>query len=49
MEESVYQGGELMKGILAASVVIGGMLLLLGRTDAGMLRMYLAGMLEAAC
>ena len=49
MDEAVTQGGELIIGIAAAAAVIGAVMLLLGRTDAGMLRMYITCMLEAAC
>ena len=49
MEEAVSQGGELAVGICTAMMVIGAVILLLGRTDAGILREYLTGILEAAC
>lgn len=49
MEEAISQGGELMTGIAAAAAVICAVMLLLGKTDAGMLREYLICMLEAAC
>ena len=44
MEEAVSQGGE-----LAAIFVIGSVMLLLGGTDAGIIRDYLTGILESAC
>ncbi len=49
MEEAVNQGGELIIGIAAAAAVVGAVMLLLSKTDAGMLRMYITCMLEAAC
>ena len=49
MDEAVNQGGELIIGIVVAVVVIGAVMLLLGKTDAGILRMYITCMLEAAC
>lgn len=49
MEEAVSQGGEFIIGIAAALAVIGAVMLLLGQTDAGMLRIYLTHVLEAAC
>ncbi len=49
MDEAVNQGGELIIGIAVAVVVIGAVMLLLGNTDAGILRMYITCMLEAAC
>lgn len=49
MEEAVSQGGELIIGIAAALAVIGAVMLLLGQTDAGALRIYLTHVLEAAC
>lgn len=49
MDEAVNQGGELITGIAAAAAVIGAVTLLLGSTDAGMLRTYITCMLEAAC
>jgi hypothetical protein len=49
MDEVINQGGELVIGIAAAAAVIGAVMLLLGRTDAGILRMYITCILEAAC
>lgn len=49
MEEAVSQGGELAVSICTAIFVIGAVMLLLGGTDAGILRDYLTGMLESAC
>ena len=49
MEETVSQGGELMISIVAALAVIGAVMLLLGHTDAGVLRTYVEYLLEAAC
>lgn len=49
MDEAVNQGGELILGIVAAAAVIGAVALLLGKTDAGMLRSYIICLLEAAC
>lgn len=49
MDEAVSQGGELMIGIAAAVFLVGIFVLLLGPTDAGILRMYLTHLLEAAC
>lgn len=49
MDEAVSQGGELIISIAAAFAVIGAVALLLGQTDAGMLRICLTHMLEAAC
>lgn len=49
MDEAVTQGGELIIGIAAAAAVFGAVMLLLGKTDAGMLRMYITCLLEAAC
>lgn len=49
MDEAVNQGGELIIGIAVAIAVIGAVMLLLGKTDAGILRMYITGILEAAC
>lgn len=49
MDEAVNQGGELIIGIAVAVVVIGAVMLLLGKTDAGILRIYITGILEAAC
>lgn len=49
MDEVIDQGSELMIGIAVAAVVIGAVMLLLGKTDAGILRMYITCILEAAC
>ena len=49
MEETVNQGGGLITGMIAAVAVIGTVMLLLGDTDAGMLRMCITCILEAAC
>lgn len=49
MDEAVSHGGELVIGIAAALAVIGSVMLLLGHTDAGMLRICLTHILEAAC
>jgi len=49
MNEAVSQGGELLVGIFTACIVVGSIMLLLSNTDAGILRMYAAYFLEAAC
>ena len=49
MDEIVSQQGELMISIVAALAVIGAVMLLLGQSDAGILRTYLEYLLEAAC
>lgn len=49
MEETVHQGGEMITGMIASASVIGAVMLLLGGTDAGMLRMCITCILEAAC
>ncbi len=49
MEEAVSQGGELIIGIVGALAVIGAVTLLLGQSDLGILRTYVAFLLEAAC
>ena len=49
MEETIREVGELFIGILAALFLMGIISLLLGRTEAGALRMYLTYFLEAAC
>ncbi len=49
MEEAVSQGGSLVISILAALAVTGAVLLLLGQSEAGILRSYVAFLLEAAC
>ncbi len=49
MDEIVRQQGELMISIVAALAVIGAVVLLLGQSDAGILRTYLEYLLEAAC
>lgn len=49
MDETVSQGGELVIGIVAALAVMGIVMLLLGQTDAGMLRICMTRILEAAC
>lgn len=49
MDEAVSQGGELFVSIFTACLVVGSILLLLGKTDAGVLRMFVAYFLEAAC
>ena len=49
MEEALVQGGELIVGIAAAIAVIGSVMLLISGADAGMLRLYLTYVLEAAC
>lgn len=49
MDEAVSQGGELFISIFTACLVVGSILLLLGKTDAGVLRMFVAYFLEAAC
>ena len=49
MDEIVSQQGELMISIVAALAVIGAVMLLLGLSDAGILRTYLEYLLEAAC
>lgn len=49
MEETVIQGGELIIGIAAALAVMGSVMLLLGQTDAGLLRICMTRILEAAC
>ena len=49
MNEAVSQGGELLVGIFTACLVVGSVMLLLSNTDAGILRMYAAYFLEAAC
>lgn len=48
MEEAASQGGELIIAIAAALAVIGAVMLLLGPTDAGALRMYLEHVLQSA-
>ena len=49
MDEAIGQGGELIVGITAAVFMIGIIMLLLSNTDAGVLRIYLTHLLEAAC
>ena len=49
MDEAVTQSGELIISIAAAIVIAATLMLLLGKTDAGILRAYLVNMLEAAC
>ena len=49
MDEAVTQSGELIISIAAAIVIAATLMLLLGKTDAGILRAYLVTMLEAAC
>lgn len=49
MDEAVSQGGELFVSIFTACLVVGSILLLLGKTNAGVLRMFVAYFLEAAC
>lgn len=49
MEETVNEGGELIIGIGSALAVIGAVMLLLSRTDTGLLRAYVTMILEAAC
>ncbi len=49
MDEVVNQSGELLISIGAAIFIIGTMMLLLGGTNAGVLREYLTYILEAAC
>lgn len=49
MEEAVSQGGELIISIVGALAVIGAAMLLLGKSEAGILREYVAYLLEAAC
>ena len=49
MDETVSQGGELIISIAAALAVIGAVMLLLGQSDAGILRAYVECLLEAAC
>lgn len=49
MDEVVNQSGELIVSIGAAIFIIGIMMLLLGGTHAGVLRVYLTYILEAAC
>lgn len=49
MEETVNQGGELITGMIAAVAVIGTVMLLLGGTDAGILKICITCILEAAC
>ena len=49
MDETVYQIGELLISVAAAGIVIGAVLLLLGKTDAGILRIYVETMLKSAC
>ena len=49
MDETISQGGELLIGITSAFAVISAVMLLLGQTDAGILRSFLACVLEAAC
>ena len=49
MDEAISQAGELLIGIIAALAVIGAVMLLLGKSDAGLIRTYVAFLLEAAC
>lgn len=49
MDEVVNQSGELIISIGAAIFIIAAMMLLLGGTNAGVLREYLTCILEAAC
>ena len=49
MEEAVSQGGELAVSIFTAIFVFFSVMLLLGGTDAGIIRDYLTGILESAC
>ena len=49
MDEAVSQGGELFVSIFTACLVVCSILLLLGKTDAGVLRMFVMYFLEAAC
>ena len=48
MDEAVGQQGSLVISIMAMTV-IGAVLLLLGQSDAGILRSYVVFLLEAAC
>ena len=49
MDEAVGQQGSLVISIMAAMAVIGAVLVLLGQSDAGILRSYVVFLLEAAC
>lgn len=49
MDEAVSQTGSLVIGAMAALAVLGAVMVLLGGSDLGILRSYVAFLLEAAC
>lgn len=49
MDEAVSQGGGLVISIVSALAVVGVVMVLLGQSDAGIVRSYITFLLEAAC